>query len=214
MLRTTFSRILKHSTGFQRIFTSEIAANEVRSLWPLLVGVRGLRTPSNTFYGNQPFIQQETVEDTMQADDAFTKSVISKVNDQIIHGICGRLFAVVYLASKQRLVTPEDLIIVNGTFPPNIGDKIRLEKVMCVGGRDFTLYGRPLLSKDLVNVEATVVEKNLSHASVDFYSWRRHNSRRTKFSRDTHTLLRINRIDIMQKIDEIQEVEGVEGRIF
>ena len=51
---------------------------------------------------------------------------------------------------------------------------------MCVGGKDFTLYGRPLLHRDLVNVEATVIEKTLSHTVIDFYNRRRKNSRRTR----------------------------------
>ena len=59
----------------------------------------------------------------------FISDVIAKVNDQIVEGQCGRLFAVVYVAGLQRLVTPEDLIIVRGVFPPNIGDRLRLEKV-------------------------------------------------------------------------------------
>ena len=32
--------------------------------------------------------------------------------------------------------------------------------------RDFTLLGRPVLPRDLVRVEATVVEKNLSKTEV------------------------------------------------
>lgn len=53
-------------------------------------------------------------------------------------------------------------------------------QVLCVGGQDFTLFGRPLLRKDLVNVEATVVEKTLSHCRIYFYNRRRKNSRKTK----------------------------------
>ncbi|XP_064122483.1 large ribosomal subunit protein bL21m-like, partial [Macrobrachium nipponense] len=143
-----------------------------------------------------------------------TKNVIAKVNHQIANGQCGRLFAVVHLAGLQHLVTQEDLLVIEGTFAPNLGDKIRLEKVLCVGGRDFTLFGRPLLSKDLVSVEATVIEKNLSHCQINFFSWRRHNSRRTKFHRNQQTLLRINTVQVMHKINEVKEVEGVDGRIF
>lgn len=207
-------RVLRSSLGIQTIIQNEMAVSAMGSRLPLVMQVNGLRTPSATNRFNQPAIQQEVVEDTSQAENTFTKSVIEKVNNQVVSGLCGRLFAVVFVAGKQRLVTPEDLIVVQGTFPPNIGDKIRLEKVMCVGGRDFTLYGRPLLSKDLVNVEATVVEKTLSHCRVYFYSLRRNNSRKTKFNRDTHTLLRINSVEVMHKIDELPKVEGVDGRIF
>jgi len=36
---------------------------------------------------------------------------------------------VVHIDGKQRKVTTEDLVVINGFFPPQIGDKIRLEKV-------------------------------------------------------------------------------------
>ena len=49
------------------------------------------------------------------------------------------------------------------------GQRIRLEKILLVGSSDFTLVGRPLLPRDLVNVEATVVEKSLSHKKINFY---------------------------------------------
>ena len=44
-----------------------------------------------------------------------------------------------------------------------IGQRIKIEKVLLIGSKDFTLIGRPLLPRDLINVEATVVEKTLSH---------------------------------------------------
>ncbi|XP_042878336.1 39S ribosomal protein L21, mitochondrial-like [Penaeus japonicus] len=181
---------------------------------PLLSAVSGLRTPSFTTPVVQQSVKQEFAKDSKQEQDLFSESVINKVNEQIIKKSHGRLFAVVYVHGHQHLVTPEDLVVVQGVFPPSIGDVIRLEKVLCVGGQDFTLFGRPLLQKDLVNVEATVVEKTLSHCRVYFYNRRRKNSRKTKFNRETHTLLRINRVEIMQKIDEVPEVEGVDGRIF
>lgn len=51
------------------------------------------------------------------------------VNETVENGEQGRLFAVVSIAAVQRRVTVEDIIIVEAEFPPNIGDRIRLEKV-------------------------------------------------------------------------------------
>ncbi|KAK7476278.1 hypothetical protein BaRGS_00032471 [Batillaria attramentaria] len=48
-------------------------------------------------------------------------------------------------------------------FHQTVGDRLRLEKVLLVGGRDFTLIGQPMISRDHVKVEATVIEKTLSH---------------------------------------------------
>lgn len=57
------------------------------------------------------------------------ESVIEKVNDQISQQNEGRLFAVVHLCGKQFKITSGDIILVEGFWPPNIGDKIRLDKV-------------------------------------------------------------------------------------
>ena len=40
-----------------------------------------------------------------------------------------RLFAVVMVGGSQYKVTTEDIIVVQNSFYPTIGDKIRLEKV-------------------------------------------------------------------------------------
>lgn len=37
-----------------------------------------------------------------------------------------------------------------------------------MGGRDFSLLGRPILPRDLVKVEATVVEKNVAKTEIHF----------------------------------------------
>ena len=41
----------------------------------------------------------------------------------------GRLFAVVHIAGHQRKVTTEDVVTILGDFYPDVGDRIRLEKV-------------------------------------------------------------------------------------
>lgn len=57
------------------------------------------------------------------------QNVIEKVNNQIAQQGEGRLFAVVHLCGKQFKITSGDIILVEGYWPPNIGDKIRLDKV-------------------------------------------------------------------------------------
>ena len=37
-----------------------------------------------------------------------------------------------------------------------------------VGAQDFSLFGRPLLPRDLVRVEAMAVERNLARTEVSF----------------------------------------------
>lgn len=90
------------------------------------------------------------------------------VNKQIEEPKQSRLFAVVQVAGSQFKITTEDIIVVRNHFYPTIGDKIRLEKVLLVGSKDFTVVGKPLVSKSFVNIEATVIEKTLANNVVMF----------------------------------------------
>uniref|UniRef100_A0A674H6Y0 Large ribosomal subunit protein bL21m n=1 Tax=Taeniopygia guttata TaxID=59729 RepID=A0A674H6Y0_TAEGU len=122
--------------------------------------------------------------------------VVRKVNGLISAGQYGRLFAVVHFASKQWKITSEDLIMMDNVLEAECGDRIRMEKVLLVGADDFTLIGRPLLGKDLVRVEATVIEKTESWPKVNMRFWRRHNFQRKKIIANPQTVLRINTIEI------------------
>lgn len=104
--------------------------------------------------------------------------MISKINNQIATNTAGRMFAVVQICGKQFKVTENDIIIIQGFWPPNIGDHLKLEKVLLVGSTDFTLVGRPLLNRELVSVDATVIEKTLSHTKTRFRFRRRKQYRR------------------------------------
>ena len=59
-----------------------------------------------------------------------TKNVVEKVNSQIKSNTEGRLFAVTHLCGKQFKITAGDIILVEGYWPPQIGDKITLDKVI------------------------------------------------------------------------------------
>ncbi|XP_060694414.1 39S ribosomal protein L21, mitochondrial [Hemiscyllium ocellatum] len=122
--------------------------------------------------------------------------VVQNVKTLISTGAYGRLFAVVHFASRQWKVTNEDLILIENHIEADCGDRIRLEKVLLVGGNDFTLIGRPLLGRDLVRVEATVVEKTESWPKINFRFKRRKRYRRTKIIVQPQTVLRINTIEI------------------
>uniref|UniRef100_A0A8C8VJ65 Large ribosomal subunit protein bL21m n=1 Tax=Pelusios castaneus TaxID=367368 RepID=A0A8C8VJ65_9SAUR len=122
--------------------------------------------------------------------------VVQKVNEMIATGQYGRLFAVVHFASKQWKVTNEDLILMENVLPAECGDRIRLEKVLLVGADEFTLIGRPLLGKDLVRVEATVIEKTESWPKINMKFWKRHNYRKKRIIVQPQTILRINSIEI------------------
>ncbi|KAJ8391366.1 hypothetical protein AAFF_G00089960 [Aldrovandia affinis] len=124
------------------------------------------------------------------------QEVVQKINSSLASREYGRLFAVVHFASRQWKITNEDLILIENHIDADCGDRIRLEKVLLIGGEDFTLIGRPLLSGDLVRVEATVIEKTESSPKVCMRFWRRHRYQRKRIIIQPQTLLRINTVEI------------------
>ncbi|XP_066108362.1 large ribosomal subunit protein bL21m [Saccopteryx bilineata] len=126
--------------------------------------------------------------------------VVRKVNGLIAAGQYGRLFAVVHFASHQWKVTSEDLILIDNELDIECGERIRLEKVLLVGADDFTLLGKPLLGKDLVRVEATVIEKTESWPKVNMKFRKRKNYRKKNIIVNPQTVLRINSIAIAPRL--------------
>lgn len=94
-----------------------------------------------------------------------------------------------------------DLIKVLNDIGAPLNSRIVLDKVLCVGGQDFTMFGRPLLPHGLVRVEATVIERALARAKIFQKFKKKENYRKIRYSRDQYTLLRINDIEIKNKID-------------
>uniref|UniRef100_A0A1A9ZEA4 Large ribosomal subunit protein bL21m n=1 Tax=Glossina pallidipes TaxID=7398 RepID=A0A1A9ZEA4_GLOPL len=137
-----------------------------------------------------------------QVDEKECENVFNKVNQQLRKDEGGRLFAVVHLCGKQFKVTAGDIILVEGYWPPAIGDQISLEKVMLAGGKDFTLIGMPLVEPGLVDVKATIIEKTLSHTKTIFKKKRRKQYMRTNFQRSPHTMIRINTINVKGEINK------------
>lgn len=123
-------------------------------------------------------------------------AVVSTVNQRILRQDFGRLFAVVHFAGRQWKVTNEDLILIENHIEAECGERIRMEKVLLVGAEDFTVVGRPLLGKELVRVEATVIEKTESWPKVCMSFWKRHRFQRKKIIVQPQTVLRINRIEL------------------
>lgn len=91
-----------------------------------------------------------------------------EINKQIAEDKTGRLFAVIHVSGKQFKVTESDIIVVRGYWPPNPGDEITFEKVLLVGSTDFTLVGRPILNRQMVTVDATVIDKTISPTVTHF----------------------------------------------
>ncbi|XP_022166419.1 39S ribosomal protein L21, mitochondrial [Myzus persicae] len=157
-------------------------------------------------------ISQEYVVDNTIAHKTFSDSVIQTVNEAVKNN--NRLFAVVHICGKQFKVTDNDLVLIDGYWPPNVGDRIKLQKVLLVGGKDFTLIGRPVLDPDTVQVTATVVDKDLSHTRTNFERIKRKQYMRINFIRKEITMLRINSVFITQNIDNRKEVQEMGRRVM
>ncbi|KAL4706327.1 hypothetical protein ACJJTC_004936 [Scirpophaga incertulas] len=130
-----------------------------------------------------------------------TKDVIATCN-KLIEQKASRNFAIIHLLGKQWRVTDGDLVVVEGYWPPNIGDKITLDKVLLAATKDFSLIGRPLVQPGLVTVTATIISKGLSHTRTHFKKKRRKQYMRINFQRAEQTILRINSVEIASKINE------------
>lgn len=75
-------------------------------------------------------------------------------------------------------------------------------KVLVAASQDFSLIGRPILQPGLVDVQATVIEKSLSHTRTHFKKKRRKQYMRINFQRAQTTMLRINSIEITNLVDK------------
>ncbi|NP_001016810.1 39S ribosomal protein L21, mitochondrial [Xenopus tropicalis] len=162
------------------------SSSQISSLQPSYV--------PNTSLSEPPWPEVKLPDTTEEAE--CHKELCKNVNTMIATGQYERLFAVVFLASRQWKVTNEDLILINSEMGAECGDKIHLEKVLLVGSDNFTLIGKPLLGKDLVKVEATVIEKTESYPKISMRFWRRHRHQRKKITIRPQTVLRINSIEI------------------
>nr|CAI5862562.1 unnamed protein product [Callosobruchus analis] len=170
-----------------------------------------LHLTANKRYSNAP-TPYEVVDSTSEKKS--NQEVINKVNHLVKDENTLKLFAVVHVAGKQFKITDGDVIVVEGYWPPTVGDKILLDKVLLAGGSDFTLIGRPIVQKGLVRVEATVIEKTVSHTKTHFRKKPRKQYMRINFYRIPQTYLRINRICINGEVNNPPEVRGLETAIF
>lgn len=108
-----------------------------------------------------------------------------------------RLFAVVHMFGVQSKVTTGDLMMLDHHLPLECGQKLLLNKCLVLGGRDFSIIGRPLVDKELFKIEATVVEKTMSDHRVSFrHTPRNHGIRKFLYYAEPRTVLRINEITL------------------
>ncbi|XP_020296557.1 39S ribosomal protein L21, mitochondrial [Pseudomyrmex gracilis] len=206
-----FSRIFNYaaSTCLRRVTPIASCNKQYPALKLWETPVAQMRTVKPSWLNTIPDYQTE-VKEWDEERERICTDVTNEINNQIARNKVGRMFAVVQICGKQFKVTENDILIIEGGWPPTIGDRLKLEKVLLVGSSAFTLVGRPILNRELVSVDATVIEKTLSHTKTRFRFIPRKQYRRINFYRIQFTMLRINSIRINGNIDEKKEFEGLD----
>ncbi|XP_044749497.1 39S ribosomal protein L21, mitochondrial [Coccinella septempunctata] len=161
-----------------------------------------------------PLTPYEVIKDdkVKEAEDKIVKSEIVKKITEKVSNVREPIFAVVHVAGKQFKITSGDIIVVEGYWPPDAGDKLTLDKIMLVGGKEFSLIGKPLIQRDLVKIEATVIEKTLSHTKIHFRKKRRKQYMRINFYRIPQTMVLINNIKFVGELDNPPDVSEPKSR--
>ena len=174
---------------------------KTRFLNQLQFMIKQQRLPISRFLSHNYNNCEEIIEDMTENNGDQIMSN-QEVLDMVGKNLQGpqRLFAVVSFggSNNQYKVTTEDLFAYKGQCNAKVGDRIKLEKVLLVGGKDFTIVGMPLLERGLVNVEATLIEKTLTHMSFWQEFWRdpKIKTRFTKETRHPLCVFRINSISV------------------
>ena len=122
-------------------------------------------------------------------------SVLQTIKDSSVKDIAEeKVFAVVHISGSQFKVAHNDVIMINKKIEAECGDLLKLEKILAVGGRNFTLIGQPLLKRELINVEAMVLEKSRGEKKIVFKKKKRKGYKKWKGHRQDISVLKITKI--------------------
>lgn len=151
-----------------------------------------------------PKIQTERKPDDSIVRIKSTEDVNRIINSvkELVAAKLSRSFAIIQLRGKQYKVTDGDLLVVEGFWPPNIGDKLRLDKVIFAGTKDFSLIGMPLVQPGLVDVIGTIIGKEMSYTKTRFRKKKRKQFMRINFIRKEQTIIRINCVKIGSNLNQ------------
>ena len=156
------------------------------------------RFASHNFAGCEEVLEDMKTYHGINTQSLSNQEVLENVEKDIHNP--QRFFAIISFGGpdKQFKVTTDDIFVHQGEMEAECGDQIVLEKVLLAGGRNFTLVGMPLLKRGLVTVNATVIEKTLSH--MEFWHWRHDKKAPMKPyrfpTRFPYHVIRVNSIEI------------------
>ena len=163
--------------------------------------------PTSQFLSHRYNGWVETLDDMKNFDGLCEQSLS---NEQVIEHVVDeaktpqRLFAVISFGGpdNQFKVTTEDIFVHQGQCEAKCGDRVKIEKILLAGGKNFTLVGMPLLKRGLVNVEATLIEKTFSHMEFWQEFWRdpKYVTPYTGRVRHPYHVFRINSISVNHEL--------------
>ncbi|KAI7872114.1 ribosomal protein L21-like protein [Spinellus fusiger] len=127
---------------------------------------------------------------TSEAVDAATKTSLKKLRDQLHY------YAIAEVTGRPFLITQNDKLIVNRLKDVQLGDVIKLDCVRELGSKDYTLKGAPYVNQAFFDISATVIEHPKSKLVQIVKKKRRKNYKRTIEHKQTHTVLRISKVEV------------------
>lgn len=109
------------------------------------------------------------------------------------------IYAVIHLFSFRFHVTLNDLIVCHRINNVQLGDVLKLNRVIELGTQDCTLRGRPWIDPTCYHIEACVVEHGKGERIRCRLPYKRKGIRRERYAQPLTTTLRIRDIKIVSK---------------
>ena len=110
---------------------------------------------------------------------------------------CNAMFAVVGLGGKQHKVTSGDILMTAKLKGIDVGTTLDVKSVLLVGGRDFTMIGKPHIAEAVV--KATVQEQTQTAKTMVFKMKKRKRYKKRYGHRTEVTILKIDSIQVGER---------------
>ncbi|KAF8845252.1 hypothetical protein BDN67DRAFT_920761 [Paxillus ammoniavirescens] len=103
-------------------------------------------------------------------------------------------YVVASVVGRKYILTPRDILTVPHLKDVRVGDVLQLRDIHEIGSREYTLRGDPLIPRNHIKVEATVMEHTKGKMEVVFKKKRRKGYQKTIKNKHPYTRLRIGPI--------------------
>jgi large subunit ribosomal protein L21 len=103
-------------------------------------------------------------------------------------------YVIASVVGRKYILTPRDVLTVPHLKDVRVGDILHLRDIHEIGSREYTLRGDPLLPRNHLKVEATVIEHTKGKMEVVFKKKRRKGYQKTIKNKHPYTRLRIGPI--------------------